>query len=99
MIHERGRRLKLTNEVRTLTMHRDGRRSVDANVRVRGLDARVRGRGFVREWHQPLELTIREQDTVRRVELPAERTRLMLKLAPVAGYVLVRAFMKKGRTT
>ena len=89
--------MKRTSEVRTITVYRDAERSIDANVRVRGFDARAGGRGFARESYQPLGITVREMDTIHRLELPVAKSSLMLKLAPVAGFLLVRALVKKGR--
>ena len=61
------------DELRTVTISTANDRTVEGQVRVRGIDARAGGRGFVFERREPVSLLIREQGSLRRVALPQTR--------------------------
>jgi hypothetical protein len=91
--------MRVINSSETVTLGRAGGRSVEATVRRTGIDARVDGRGFVYERHDPRELVLRGEDDVRRLALPKEPPNLVRFAAPVVAYALVRTLVRRRRKT
>jgi hypothetical protein len=91
--------MRLLNELRTVTISETAGRRVEAVVRVRGVDLRdVEAQGLHVEQQEPMQVVVREADTVRWLNLPPKegaRTLAMFVAAPIAARVLAR--MLKAR--
>jgi hypothetical protein len=83
--------MRLINEVRRYSLSA-GAHAGEAAVRVRGIDARVGGRGVTVERHEPLDVTI----AGRAYPLPTSRGMgAAFALMPVAAFVLGRLLKRK----
>ena len=86
--------MRLLNELRTVTLSDTPDRRVEAVVRVRGLDLRGRAaRGLHVEQREPVQVVVREADTVRWLNLPpgeGARALAMFVAAPIAARALTR---------
>ena len=74
-------------------------RTVEGIVRVREVDARVHGRGFVYQRQQPIGVVVHTRSEVQRVALPRNGA-FASAAAALAGPVLFLAtkrFFRKGR--
>ena len=90
--------MKLLNETRSLDIDAGPDRTGRAEVAVRGIDARVQGRGFVYERHDPLTLVVYDRAGERRVDLPRHSGRgYALALAPVAFFALARTVARRRK--
>lgn len=91
--------VKLRYELHHARIVDDGRRVVDAEIRVRGLDARFGRRGFVVERQEPVAVVVRTPKGMHREVLPRPRTfrTLSFALAGPALFLAVRQTLKKGR--
>lgn len=86
--------MRLVNELRNIRLQAGAGRSLEAVVRVRGIDARLDNRrGFVCGNHEPVALVVHGQQTFRRVSFPARensRAALLFIALPVAAYIVAR---------
>jgi hypothetical protein len=92
--------MQITREDVAVPVARDASRSVDGVVRVRGIDATVAGRGAIIQWREPHAVVVRDGDRVTRLAVPAtDRAGMLVAfvLAPVASYLLSKAFSGKRR--
>lgn len=90
--------MKLLNETRTLEIDAGPDRAARAEVCVRGLDARIRGRGFVYERHDPATLVVYDHGGERRIDLRRlDSPRFALALAPVALFALIRTMVRRRK--
>jgi hypothetical protein len=84
-----------TKELRTVRVADGPGHSVEAVVRVSGIDARIDGRGFVFQTEEPVTLLVRDKDSLRRVQMP-ERDEgvpaIAFLAAPIAAMVIARMF-------
>jgi hypothetical protein len=91
--------VRVINSTETIPLGRAGGRSVEAVVRTTGVDARVHGRGFRFERREPQAIVLRGEDDVTRMALPAGAQNAARVAAPVAAYLLTRAFVRRRRKT
>lgn len=90
--------MKLRNETRILDIDVGPGRAARAEVSVRGIDARVQGRGFIYERHDPLTLVVYDRAGERRIDVPrAKGPGLALALAPVALFALTRVVARRRK--
>lgn len=94
--------MPIINELREVTIDSDGRRVIEAVVRVRGFALSSGERRVRIERQEPVALLVREADTTRRLALPAAPNSLAT-LAVIAGAPLVahlsrRLFRRRSRT-
>jgi hypothetical protein len=88
------------NDLQSVRLETGDDRRVDALVRVRGIDARANGRGFLYERHHPVALLVDEHGRQRRVEFPAEGgIHPAFYVAPVAAYLAVRMVLRRRSGT
>jgi hypothetical protein len=91
--------VRLRNELHNVSVS-DGRgHSVEGVVRVRGLDARVNGRGFVLERRQPVGVVVHTASGMQRMALPRSDATAGVA-AVIAGpllFLAIKRFFKKGR--
>jgi hypothetical protein len=89
--------MRRLDELRTVTISTAGARTVEGQVRVRGIDARAGGRGFVYERREAVSLLIREPGSLRRVALPrARRSALAVWIAaPIAACIAKRLVARR----
>lgn len=90
--------MRILNETRTAPVAYARGRRIEAIVRVRGVDARVGGRGFSYQRHEPQAIILRGEDDIARVAIPGHAMNLAGAAAPVAIYLLARALVKRRRT-
>lgn len=94
--------MRLLNELRTVTLSDTPERRIEAVVRVRGLDLRdAASRGLHMEQQEPVQVVVREADTVRWLNLPPRegvRTLAMFLAAPIAARALTRMLKSKRST-
>jgi len=91
--------VRVRNELQNVSVSEQHGRAVEGVIRVRGLDARVDGRGFVYEQQQPIGVVVRTQSGVQRLALPRSNA-LPGVAAALAGPVLFLAtkrLFRKGR--
>ena len=91
--------MKLRNELHTVPVHARGDLDVEGVVRVRGIDARVRGRGFVFETRQPAGVVVHTRAGVQRRSIPAfdARPGALMALAGPMLFVASKRYFRKGR--
>ena len=90
--------MQLVRDEYTVEVARDATRTVEGVVRVRGLDARVAGRGGVIEWRDPHAVIVRDGGRVTRLTVPVQQRAGMLLafvLVPVAGVFLRNALASR----
>jgi hypothetical protein len=87
--------MRRIDELRTVKVADGAGHSVEAVVRVRGIDAMVRGRGFVFQSEEPVTLLVRDRDSLRRVHMPERKegpSPAAFLAAPVVAFVVTRMF-------
>jgi hypothetical protein len=89
--------VKLTNSVRSMPLVTREGRDVRGLVRVRGIDARVKGRGITLESHEPLAVLVSGEQGVTRVALPVERSLALAYAAAPIAYLCIRVLTRKGK--
>jgi hypothetical protein len=89
--------MRILNETRTAPVAYSRGRRIEAIVRVRGVDARVGGRGFAYQRHEPQAIILRGEDDIARVTIPGRAMNVAGAAAPVAIYLLSRALVKRRR--
>ena len=83
--------MRLINDVRHYSV-KAGARDARATVRVRGIDARVGGRGLVIQQHEPLAFAL--DGATYRLPTPVG-TGIAFALVPVAAMILRRMLIRK----
>jgi hypothetical protein len=89
--------MRLLNEVHSRPLMYRGGTEVRGLVRVRGVDARVRGRGVVFESHDPVAVVVSGDAGVSRVSLPTEERRTLAFAVPPLAFLALRLFLRKGK--
>lgn len=90
--------MRIINDLSPITVSSDARRTIDAVVRVRGVDATAGGRGVRAEQHTPVAIIVRDEHGVRRIALPQHSSHTLAFLAaPVAAFALIRAMKWRQR--
>jgi hypothetical protein len=93
-----GGTVRILNKTQTLPLGRSEGRSIEAVVRISGIDARAGGRGFVYERRDPQAVVVRGEDDLSRIEIrPADGVPLIRMAAPVAAYLLTRIIFRRRR--
>jgi hypothetical protein len=89
--------MKLTNETRRQRIATSGGRPVDGLVRVRALDVRVLGRGFVVENREPVAVLVSEDGSEARFGFPRSTPGqlIMMAAAPIAAFAVARLLRPK----
>jgi len=93
--------MRLVRDEYTVEVARDMTRTVEGVVRVRGIDARVAGRGVVVERRDPQAVIVRDGGRVTRLTIPpSQRAGMLLAFAlvPVAG-MFVRSALASRRSS
>ena len=91
--------MKLRNEVQTVPVEGRDDLGVEGVVRLRGIDARVRGRGFVYETRQPVGVVVRTRAGVQRLSLPRDNALpgAAIALAGPLLFLTTKRLFRKGR--
>ena len=91
--------MKLRNELQTVPVKGSGDIGVEGVVRVRGIDARVRGRGFVYESQTPLGVVVNTRAGVQRLSLPRDAALpgAAFALAGPLMFLAAKRMFRKGR--
>jgi hypothetical protein len=91
--------MKLLFEVRDVPVFTRGDRDVGALVRVRGIDARVRGRGYIAARFDPQAVVVRANGSVSRLALPHREPlpTAAAFAAPALAYLVMRTLMARRR--
>lgn len=86
--------------MRTVKVADGAGHSVEAIVRVRGIDGMANGRGFVFQSEEPVTLLVRDKDSLRRVQM-LERNdwppAAAFLVAPIVAFAIARMFKPKRR--
>jgi hypothetical protein len=91
--------MRRVDELRTVTISTAAGRTVEGQVRVRGIDARAGGRGFRLERREPVSVLIRENGSLRRVALPRpERRALAIWIAAPVAALIARRIVARRRS-
>jgi hypothetical protein len=91
--------VKLRNELHnTIVSDKEGR-PVEGVVRVRGIDARVHGRGFVFEQQQPVAVVVQTPNGVQRLAIPSYDALpgIAAAIAAPALFLATKRMFRKGR--
>lgn len=92
--------MRRINELRTVKVADGPGHSVEAVVRVRGIDAMAGGRGFVLHSEEPVTLLVRDRDSLRRVAMPERNdgmSPVAFLAAPIAALAIARMFRGRRR--
>ena len=91
--------MKLRNELQTVPVQGRGDLDVEGIVRVRGIDARVRGRGFIYETRRPLGVVVHTRAGVQRLSLPRDNALPGAAVAVVGPllFLATKRMFRKGR--
>ena len=92
--------MPLLNETRTVTLSRTPHRTVEALVRVRGIDVRAGGGGLHIERQVPVAVVVRESGEERRrgiVPQPGIGMAAIAMATPIVAGAIVRRFKTKRR--
>jgi hypothetical protein len=91
--------VRLRNELHNVSVSDRRGRSVEGIVRVRGVDARVNGRGFVLEQRQPVGVVVHTSSGMQRLALPRHDAAggAAIALAGPLLFLATKRFLKKGR--
>ena len=87
----------MLNKTETVPLGRTQGRSIEAVVRISGIDARVGGRGFVYERRDPQAVIVRGEDDLSRIEVRTAGAPVARLAAPVAAYFLARVLLRRRR--
>ena len=87
------------SEVRRQRVAYHGGRPVDGEVRVRGFDLQVAGRGIVVERREPVAVVVGAGERESRYGMPRERAvpTAAFLIAPVAAFVFARILSPRRR--
>jgi hypothetical protein len=91
--------VKFRNELHNVKVSDRRGRTVEGIVRVRGIDARVAGKGFVFEQQVPVGVMVHTHSGVQRIAVPrydAGRGLALALAAPVL-FLATKGFFRKGR--
>ncbi|HET6614268.1 MAG TPA: hypothetical protein VFH62_00150 [Dehalococcoidia bacterium] len=91
--------MKLRNELQTVPVEARSDLGVEGVVRVRGLDVRVRGRGFAYETQTPLGVVVHTRAGVQRLSLPRDNALpgAAIALAGPLLFLATKRMFRKGR--
>jgi len=91
--------MRRLDDVHTVTISTAGGRTVEGQVRVRGIDARAGGHGVRFERREPVSLLIREGGSLRRVALPPpQRGPLAIWIAAPLAALIARRLVARRRS-
>jgi hypothetical protein len=93
-----GGTVRILNKTQTLPLGRSEGRSIEAVVRISGIDARAGGRGFVYERRDPQAVLVRGEDDLSSIDIrPSGGVPVARIAAPVAAYLLARVIFSRRR--
>lgn len=98
-IARRAGEVRVRNELQNVSVSGGRGRSVEGVVRVRGVDARVNGRGFVLERRQPVGVVVHTSSGMQRLTLPRQdaTTGIAAVLAGPLLFLATKRYFRKGR--